>query len=70
MKLISKSKEKIVIEIHFTEIDNEGFDYLWDKIREVYNVDNYSIFNIEKDKNQALIYVELWRLGKNRCKFE
>jgi len=59
MRLIMKTMEKVVIEVHTKEVENDGFDYLWDKIRNVYKIDEYEIFNIEKDKNKTLIYVEL-----------
>ena len=59
MRLILKTMEKIVIEVHAKEIENDGFDFLWDKIRDVYQVEKYNISNIERDKNKMLIYVEL-----------
>lgn len=60
MRLISKTPQKVVIEVHIKEFENEGFDFLWDKIRNAYKMDKYEVFNIEKDKkNKALVYVEL-----------
>jgi hypothetical protein len=59
MRLILKTSEKVVIEVHTQEITMDGFDYVWDKIRSVYKIDKYEIFNIEKDKDKTLIYVEL-----------
>jgi intein-encoded DNA endonuclease-like protein len=59
MRLILKTMEKVVIEVHTKEVENDGFDFLWDKIRDVYKMDKYEIFNIEKDKNKTLIYIEL-----------
>jgi len=50
---------KVVIEVHTKEVENDGFDYLWDKIRNVYKIDKYAIFNIERDREKTLIYVEL-----------
>lgn len=59
MRLISKTMEKVVIEVHTKEVENDGFDFLWDKIRNVYKMEKYEIFNIEKDKDKTLIYIEL-----------
>lgn len=59
MRLILKTMEKVVIEAHVKEIENDGFECLWDKIREIYKMDKYEIFNIEKDKDKTLIYIEL-----------
>ena len=68
MRLILKSMSKVVIEVHTKEVENDGFDYLWDKIRNVYEVDKYEIFNIEKSKDKTLIYVELAPLNKKEFK--
>jgi hypothetical protein len=59
MRLILKTMEKVVIEVHEKEVADNGFDYLWDKIRDIYKMDKYEIFNIEKDKDKTLIYIEL-----------
>lgn len=59
MRLISKTISKIIIEVHIKEIETIGFENLWDKIREVYDVEKYKIFNIDKDKDKILYYIEL-----------
>ena len=59
MRLISKTVEKVVIEVHIKEVEVNGFDFIWDKIRDAYKMEKYEIFNIEKDKDKTLIYVEL-----------
>jgi hypothetical protein len=59
MRLILKTMEKVIIEAHVKEVEDEGFDFLWDKIRNVYKMDKYEIFNIEKDEYKSLIYIEL-----------
>jgi intein-encoded DNA endonuclease-like protein len=59
MRLILKTMEKVVIEVHTKEVENDGFEFLWDKIRDVYKMDKYEIFNIEEDKDKTLIYIEL-----------
>ncbi|MFA5068227.1 MAG: hypothetical protein WC466_09395 [Candidatus Izemoplasmatales bacterium] len=59
MRLILKTTQKVVIEVHTKEIESEGFDYLWDKIRNTYQVEKYEIFNIEKNKDKSILYVEL-----------
>ena len=50
---------KIVIEVHSKEIEIDGFDFLWDKIRTVYKTEKYKVFNVEKDKENTLFYIEL-----------
>lgn len=59
MRLILKTMKKVVIEVHLQELENDGFDFLWDKIRTVYKMDKYRVFSIEKTKNEALLHVEL-----------
>lgn len=51
--------KKVVIEVHLQELENDGFDFLWDKIRTIYKMDKYRVFSIEKTKNEALLHVEL-----------
>jgi predicted transcriptional regulator len=45
MRLVSKTTKKVVIEVHTKEIDDNGFDYIWDKIRSVYKIKDYEIFH-------------------------
>lgn len=54
MKVISKTLNKIVIEITSRELKKSGFDQLWDDIREIYPE---SIYETEKIKqtNQGKI---------------
>ena len=48
MKVISKTLSRMVIEITSKELDNKGFDDLWDEIREIYPE---SIYETEKIKH-------------------
>lgn len=59
MRLVFKTMKKVVIEVHTKELEDNGFDYIWDKIREVYKIENYEVFTIEKDKKNTLIFIEL-----------
>jgi len=59
MRLVSKTMKKVVIEVHTKELENNGFDYIWDKIREVYKIEDYEVFTINKDKENTLIFIEL-----------
>jgi intein-encoded DNA endonuclease-like protein len=59
MILVSKTLKKVVIEVHTKEIEDKGFDYIWDKIREVYKINDYEIFTIEKSKDKSLVFIEL-----------
>lgn len=59
MRLVIKTTRKVIIEVHTKEIESNGFDYIWDKIREVYKIEDYDVFTIEKDKENTLIFIEL-----------
>lgn len=51
---------KIVIEVHKKEIEIHGFDLIWDRIRNVYKIDDFEIFSIEHDKKTgSVVFVEL-----------
>lgn len=65
MRLISKTMSKVIIEVHTKEIEDNGFDYIWDKIREVYKIEDYEVFIIEKNKKNSLIFIELVTHGEN-----
>lgn len=60
MELIQKTLEKIVISITATEIDKQGFDFIWDKIRDNYSVGEFEVFSISADKvNSDNYFIEL-----------
>ena len=66
MKLVSKTLKKVVIEAHVKEVEIDGFEALWDKIRNVYKMEKYEIFSIEKNKDKTLIFIELVPIEKNK----
>jgi hypothetical protein len=60
MKVIVKTANKIVWEASVDEIIAKGFDAIWDNIRTSYPSDKFSIFTVEKDKNNSgIIFFEL-----------
>lgn len=59
MRLLTKTTKKVIIEVHIGEIEKDGFDSIWDKIREVYGLEDYRIFYIYQNKEKTLTYVEL-----------
>ena len=48
MKIISKTLNKIVIEVTSREYSNKGFDRIWDEIREIYPD---SFYNTDEIRN-------------------
>lgn len=60
MRVIQKTLQKIVLEVTSKEIDDEGFDAIWDKVRRVYSVEDYDIYAIRvSEKNEDIIFIEL-----------
>ena len=60
MRLIWKTMNKVVIEVHKAEIEEHGFDFIWDKIRRVYKIKDFDIFSVDHDKKtDSLVFVEL-----------
>jgi len=60
MKLVAKTMEKVVIELTTSEIERNGFDYHWDKIRRMYKAKDYSVDSIgESHDNDKVIFIEL-----------
>lgn len=50
MRVVLKTIDKVVFEVGGVEFDREGFDTIWDKIRNFYTVDKYEIHSIEEDR--------------------
>jgi len=67
MRLIVKTPKKIIIEVHLKEVEKEGFDNIWDKIREVYKISDYKIFYIGKNKEKTLMFIELALDKEKKC---
>ena len=60
MKLVSKTMEKVVLEISAEEIKKDGFLIIWDKIREVYPINKFDIFSVGTlNKNDEVTFIEL-----------
>lgn len=60
MKVVIKTLEKVVLEVTSKEIDDEGFENIWDKIRKVYTVEAYDVHAISFDKNsEDILFIEL-----------
>lgn len=60
MELIQKTLEKVVISISSVEIEKNGFDFIWDKIRANYSVFEFEVFSISADKiNNDIYFIEL-----------
>ena len=51
---------KVVIEITTKEIEESGFEYFWDKIRNKYKVEEFDVDSIGLSRdNDKVIFVEL-----------
>ena len=60
MRVVQNTLEKIVLEVTSKEIDDEGFDNIWDKVRKVYSAEEYDIYAIKvSEKNEDIIFIEL-----------
>lgn len=60
MRVVQKTLEKIVLEVTSKEIEDEGFDTIWDKVRKVYSAADYDIYAIKvSEKNEDIIFIEL-----------
>jgi hypothetical protein len=60
MELVVKTMEKVVIKLTTPEIEASGFDYFWDKIRNLYKPENYDVHSIgASSEDEELIFIEL-----------
>jgi len=60
MEFIQRTLEKIVISVTSKEIEKDGFDFIWDKVRSAYSVNKFDILSIAADKkNNNIYFIEL-----------
>jgi len=60
MDLVLKTMEKVVISITTNEIEKNGFEFFWDKIRRTYPAEKYDVYSIGALKdNDKIIFIEL-----------
>ena len=56
MKIITHSTQKVVFEATAKELEERGFDSLWDEIRSKYPEQEFDLHTVEENNN---IYFEL-----------
>lgn len=60
MEFVQRTLEKIVISVTSKEIEEKGFDFIWDKVRSAYSVNKFDILSIAADKkNNNVYFIEL-----------
>lgn len=60
MRFIQRTLAKIVISVTAKEIEQEGFDVIWDKVRDAYDVRKFDVISIAADKkNNNIYFIEL-----------
>lgn len=65
MKLVSKTMEKVVIELTTNEIESNGFEHWWDKVRKTYKAEEYDVDSIgASHNNEKIIFIELSKKSK------
>ena len=56
MKIITRSTQKVVFEATAQELEERGFDSLWDEIRASYPEQEFDLHTVEENSN---LYFEL-----------
>ncbi len=59
MKLKNKTYNLITIEISKGEIEERGFDKIWDEIRETYSANDYEMEQFKENNDGSIWYVNL-----------
>jgi hypothetical protein len=60
MRVVLKTMERVILEVTSKEIENDGFEAIWDKVRTVYPTCEYDVDSIKFDKdNEDIIFIEL-----------
>jgi len=58
MELKERTNKKITIEIPLKDVDKDGFDKIWDKIRNAYKETEYTIEKIERKINHLEVILK------------
>lgn len=66
MKMITKTPRKIILKIDLSRIENEGFDQVWDDVRDNYPLFHYDIHDIivDEDGEKNDLFIEFNRLSE------
>ena len=64
MKTVEKTSRRIIIEITLEEISKNGFESLWDEIRDIYPAKIYEVHSVHETILGMLIEVELRPIPK------
>ena len=59
MKTIEKTNKKVIVEITSIELNEKGFDILWDDIREIYPENIYDVEGTEEKNGGKIILITL-----------
>lgn len=60
MRFIQRTLAKVVISVTAKEIEQEGFDAIWDKVRDAYDMQKFDVISIAADKkNNNIYFIEL-----------
>jgi len=59
MNVLTKTPKKVVIQIDVKKINENGFDVVWDEIRNEFPEDKFYLNNIDIDTENSAIFFEL-----------
>ena len=59
MNVLTKTPKKVVIQIEVKKINENGFDVVWDEIRNEFPEDKFYLNNIDIDTENSAIFFEL-----------
>ncbi len=59
MKMAIKTIKKIVFEVSTEEMNESGFDQIWDSIRKEYPEKSYDLHTIEDAHDKEVVFFEL-----------
>ena len=59
MRTIERSAKKILIEATKLEIEQKGFDALWDEVRYIYMSDIYDVDSIDESEDGKILFIRL-----------
>ena len=65
MKVIFKNVTSVIVEITGEELEAEGFDTLWDNVRDIYPEEDYSLGHVKNLNKGKIVIMELKKNTNN-----
>ena len=68
MKIVTRTPNKVVLEVEFDKLDKFGFDFIWDEIRDKFPAKEFKDFTVDKKTDSGVMFFEFISNAKDKIK--